>query len=119
MEKELYAVRVKPTLKTSKECTDCLFVFDDYQRALDFVMNHQDKAVGIDYYYYSHRRTLDTIKELQARGEESGRKISEDEKITNAFVKITGLCVTIVFSLLVVGLVTVLYSSIKAIGSLF
>lgn len=130
MEKELYAVRVKPTLKTSKECTD--YLFDDYQQAIDFVMNYQDdswyKPVGVDYYYYSHRdsaykfgyrRTLDTIKELQARGEESGRKISEDEKITNAFVKITGLCVTIVFSLLVVGFVTVLYSLIKAIGSLF
>lgn len=45
--------------------------------------------------------------------------ISEDEKLTNAFVKITGLCVAIVFSLLVVGFVTVLYSLIKAIGSLF
>lgn len=78
MKKELYAVRLKSTLRTSKECTD--YLFDDYQQALDFVMNHQDDSwkipVGIDYYYYSHRdsaytfgyrRTLDTIKELQGK----------------------------------------------------
>lgn len=85
MEKELYAVRVKSTLRTSKGCTD--YLFDDYQQALYFAMNYQDdawkKVVGIDYYYYSHRdsaykfgyrRTLDTLKELQARGEKHGRK---------------------------------------------
>lgn len=45
--------------------------------------------------------------------------ISEDEKITDVFVKITGLCVAILFLFLTVGFLTVLYSLIKAIGGLF
>lgn len=64
---------------------------------------------------------LDWCCSEKLRNLEKRRKTdtSKDEQITNAFVKITGLCVAIIFSLLVVGFVTVLCTLFKVIGGLF